>query len=87
MPINPTQIRFKHRHNAKYLLIDFMAVPDSINSHTVGAHRIGHEVDFRELCLQGKLHKIMRNTKQKDSMFDINMTSSFCSKATIETNG
>lgn len=54
-----------------------MAVPDSINSHTVGAHRIGHQVDFRELCLQGKLHdyyKIMRNTKQKDSVFDIKMT-------------
>lgn len=33
-----------------------MAVPYRINVHIVGAYGIGHQVDFRELCLKGQQH-------------------------------
>lgn len=37
-----------------------MSIPDRINVHIVGACGIGHQVDFRELSLEGQTpHKTL----------------------------
>lgn len=56
---------------AENLLSNFMAAPNCINVHIVGACGVGHQVDFRELCLKGQcqgqsLNKHFKNHSDDD---------------------
>lgn len=53
---NITSNFLNYKYFAEYLLGNLMPIPDCINVHIVGACGIGHQVDFRELCLKGQRH-------------------------------